>query len=49
MSALETIYAIYTPLEIREFERYVDKSPMTMNEELMIEILKREALKGAAE
>ena len=49
MSALETIYAIYTPLEIREFERYVDKSPMTMNEELTIEILKREALKGAAE
>jgi hypothetical protein len=49
MSALEVIYTIYTPLEIREFERYVDKSPMTMNEELMIEILKREALKGAAE
>jgi len=49
MSALEVIYTIYTPLEIREFERYVDKSPITMNEELMIEILKREALKGAAE
>ena len=49
ISALETVYAIYTPYEIQQFERYVDKSPITMNEELMIEILKREAAKGVSE
>lgn len=49
ISALETIYSIYTPYEIQQFERYVDKSVITMNEELMIEMLKREAIKGATE
>lgn len=49
ISALETVYAIYTPYEIQQMERYVDKKFVTMNEELMIEMMKREAAKGATE
>lgn len=48
-SALEVLYLSLTPLEIREMERYVDKSTITMNEELMIEMMKREAAKGVTE
>lgn len=49
ISALETVYAIYTPQELKDMERFVDKKFITMNEELMIEMMKREAMKERSE
>ena len=49
MDSISNIYAIYPPDVLKSAERYVDKKFLSMNEELFIKLLERQATKGVSE